>query len=1009
MFNNVKSQLKKVIVIFLIITLSYANIALIGNNIIQGLFSYALEDGQESIDTSNEEVSSDEENENNSEAILEEEEMQLLNIENKDIHKTTISEDGTVEYTENIKVNLDYITETFDVTIEDTLSEFYNSDKTLNEEIVLEYKTTTINKSDLISFLGDEGKIIIKDALTEKILVELTKTGLISQELDLKVEQKFANEESVEEIRSNVTVKEETVEIEYVAKFTNIKIEIENITIEKNETQSQEENEEEIETEEFIIKNIKSISNIEEVENLDYLKSSVKYIINDDIENEKTIDSIIKFKDTITRADLTVDNTEWIVGEANTVNYTITLDTTSEKSELFVNPMFLIELPSSVATINTANSEFTVNNDDGVFTNKKVFTTTVLGKKYVVITLTGEQTSESIQNGNTTIDLTLELNISEDETEGSKITKLYYQNDTVTTYENGSSFDTDEIEISLILNNEPKEEIKESIEIPIQARMISSKENVVKTLEEIKYKIYLENNKTAEVQNIQVIDALPEGVEFKKVVEIVEGNVSQEVDYIYNEETRELIVDLDKIESAIEKQASERTASTVKAGSRILEIAVQAKTLEDGIYSKEIKNLAKVIFDEKEVETNEVTNTISDVFIEIETQENEISINEKDQIVFEVKIINKGLIDVYQLDCVVNFPESIELVMAEYGIAGEEGSISTASGNKYEQSLIDIPAEKTYYIRLTGETGEVDETKDITVTGTVAEKDFSWTTEIVNVPEKPNNPEDPENPNDPSDPENPSDPEDPNNPEDPENPSNPDEPNNPENPSNPNEPGNPNDPENPNIPDNKTDEFDLSLKQYLNKVIVTNSQGTTTYDYTNTDFAKVEIHAKQMNGSKVTLEYKIIVKNEGTIPGYARKIVNYISKDLTFNSDLNKEWFVGNDGNLYSIALIDRLLNPGETAELTIVLEKQMTNENIGTITNIVEIYEATADDNAEDINSIPGDKLEGQNDMSTVQVMIVVKTGTIILYITLAITVIAILGVGFYKVKKVTLKKGGC
>ena len=202
----------------------------------------------------------------------------------------------------------------------------------------------------------------------------------------------------------------------------------------------------------------------------------------------------------------------------------------------------------------------------------------------------------------------------------------------------------------------------------------------------------------------------------------------------------------------------------------------------------------------------------------------------------------------------------------------------------------------------------------------------------------------------------------------------------------------------------------MSLKQYLTKVTVTNSKGTTTYEYKDTNFAKVEIHSKYMNGSKVTLEYKIVVKNEGTISGYARKIVDYMPKDLIFNTELNPDWYLGDDGNIYSVKLIDKLLKPGETAEISIILEKQMTNENVGTITNLVEIYEATNDESVEDVNSIPGDRMEGQNDISKVEVLIVTSTGTIILYTTLAISVLAILGLGFYKIKKVTLnKKGGC
>ena len=165
-----------------------------------------------------------------------------------------------------------------------------------------------------------------------------------------------------------------------------------------------------------------------------------------------------------------------------------------------------------------------------------------------------------------------------------------------------------------------------------------------------------------------------------------------------------------------------------------------------------------------------------------------------------------------------------------------------------------------------------------------------------------------------------------------------------------------------------------------------------------------------MNESTVRLEYKIAVKNEGTISGYVRKIADYMPQDLIFNSDLNSDWYLGDDGNLYSTKFINKLLKPGETAEIKLILEKKMTNENVGTIINVAEIYEATNDEGVEDINSIPGDKLENQNDMSKVEVLIVTSTGTIILYTTLAIVVITILGFGFYKIKKVTLnKKGGC
>ena len=1060
MFNNLNSTLKKVLVVFLIITLTYANLVLIGTNIVQGLFSYALEESEESADANNEEMLDNEEEEDNLEDSSEEESI-LLSIENKDIHKSTI-ESGEVDYTENLNLNLSNRADISNITIEDVSNEFFYIEEQEDEEVVLQYKKTIINKENLLNLLGDEGRLVITDTVTDKVVTELTSEILKSQTIDESVEQKYAieetseeeitdeetveeiseeeitDEEIVEEIRSNVTVTEETVVIEYVVEVTDIRFEFTNITMEQteNETENEEADSEEIAEDEttieetteliLVIENIKNISNINDIDNLDYLEESIKYIIEEDAET--TVDSTIKFKDTVTRASLSVDNTEWILGEANTVNYTITLDTTTEKSELFVNPMFLIELPTSVESINTANSEFTVNNDGGVFTGKKVFTTTVLGKKYVVITLTGEQTAESIQNGNTTINLSLELNVSADETEGNGITKIYYQNDTVTTYENGSSFDTDEVEISLILNNEEKEEIGEEIQDNIQEDMEeenlnvslmvdSSAEEIIKQNEVIDYRISLYNYDLNEVENLVLMDVLPEGVTLEKVVKLVEDE-ENEIEYNYNEETRTISVNIDKLESATEEELQiEETGETgtyITAVPVIIKISVRTNGLEHGIYSKEINNIVKIQKEEKVLEEVTLKNIISDAFLDIQADELSEEMKENEEFIWNLKIENKGLLTSGEININIDIPEEIsprlyeEYVLSETGdqVYKIEGTLNT---NKIEFN-VEIQSKQVYYLMIVGTVGEIEDTKQVSIDTKVDNEEIITPIELVKDEETTGTEENPTQPSDPADPENPNNPNDPSDSTDPENPTNPNDPSDstdPENPTNPNDPSNPTDPENPNV---TTEGFDLSLTQYLNKVTVENAEGTTVYEYTDTNFAKVEIHSKYMNGSKVTLEYKIIVKNNGTIPGYARKIVNYKPEGLEFNQDLNKDWYVGDDGNIYSVALIEKLLNPGETAELTIILTKQMTNEDGGTIKNTVEIYEASNDENVEDVNSIPGDKLDGQNDMSTAQVIIAVKTGTIMLYITLATVVIAIIGLGFYKIKKVTLnKKGGC
>ena len=90
--------------------------------------------------------------------------------------------------------------------------------------------------------------------------------------------------------------------------------------------------------------------------------------------------------------------------------------------------------------------------------------------------------------------------------------------------------------------------------------------------------------------------------------------------------------------------------------------------------------------------------------------------------------------------------------------------------------------------------------------------------------------------------------------------------------------------------------FDLALTKRITKVTVQNSKGTKSYDFDNTELAKVDINGKNLSGSSVIVEYAITVKNEGEVEGYAKKIVDYMPKELEFSTELNNSWYKGNDG-----------------------------------------------------------------------------------------------------------------
>ena len=177
--------------------------------------------------------------------------------------------------------------------------------------------------------------------------------------------------------------------------------------------------------------------------------------------------------------------------------------------------------------------------------------------------------------------------------------------------------------------------------------------------------------------------------------------------------------------------------------------------------------------------------------------------------------------------------------------------------------------------------------------------------------------------------------------------------------------------------------FDLKLDKYISRILVQNSAGTTTREYNNATTAKVELDAKQMNGSNVIIEYNIVVTNVGEVAGYARNIVDYLPSDLEFSSEMNKDWYE-RDNALYTTALGNDIINPGESKTVTLTLTKTMGEDNLVTRNN-AEIYEAYNDLGLEDGNSTPGNNVSGENDTGSADVIVSIRTGGVI-YMTIGV-----------------------
>lgn len=204
------------------------------------------------------------------------------------------------------------------------------------------------------------------------------------------------------------------------------------------------------------------------------------------------------------------------------------------------------------------------------------------------------------------------------------------------------------------------------------------------------------------------------------------------------------------------------------------------------------------------------------------------------------------------------------------------------------------------------------------------------------------------------------------------------------------------------------EKFDLRLDKYISKITrTTPTSGTDIFDYSNEKLTKIEVLKKNLGKSSIVVEYKIVVKNEGAVAGYAKKVVDYLPKGVVFNTELNKDWYLSDNGNVYNTSLENTIINPGETKELTLVLVKQITEDSIGVLNNTAEIYEAYNEQGLKDIDSTPANKVETEDDMSKADIVLGIVTGAqIAIYIILPLVVISLLGFGIFAIRKRVLKK---
>lgn len=204
--------------------------------------------------------------------------------------------------------------------------------------------------------------------------------------------------------------------------------------------------------------------------------------------------------------------------------------------------------------------------------------------------------------------------------------------------------------------------------------------------------------------------------------------------------------------------------------------------------------------------------------------------------------------------------------------------------------------------------------------------------------------------------------------------------------------------------------FDLALRKWVTQAIVTEN-GKTVITETGhkaeddpEEVVKVDLRKSKINDVTVKFNYSIRITNQGEIAGEATEIRDDIPQGLKFVAEDNPDWRV-EDGQIVTDKLAGTTLQPGESAEVEILLTWVNSKDNMGVLINTAEINKDHNDYGAPDIDSTPGNNVPGEDDIDDAPVMLTVKTGnTMIITISLGLGIITILSIGIFEIKRKVL-----
>ncbi len=468
---------RKIIAILIILAIIYANLA----GTAFGIISYALETNVNSINNNvinqniidntmqNQNIINNTTQDEIVDNIPSEEvKEEILTISTSEFFKNTMQELET-EYEEKLNLKINEKKQFNQIEIYDVATQIKSGEEEIVDEqqentniVNIFYKSTKINKSELMSAIGDDGILEIKyTTLTEDTLPE----EVVEQQTENQEPQKgiVTAENGVVEIGLATEADEEgNITIMYPQNTTSLEMKI--------QTQTQITSIEKLEI--VHTRAIEIVENIEEVNLLETTKQIVVTGEEEILNKQESFSMPISYTKTV--AELGIDKTQFSTSVENKVNFTITMYTNELKYDLYKNPYFIIELPKEIKEVSIDNT---------IILNNKYFEVTLSqvgvlnGNKVIAVRLEGEQT-EYTKSTEENIQIAIETTIISEElipTTESTV-NLHYTNEIATTYDGIGNQDTgnSSVDISLVSN---KDIIVETKAVLGETTYTSTKEN----------------------------------------------------------------------------------------------------------------------------------------------------------------------------------------------------------------------------------------------------------------------------------------------------------------------------------------------------------------------------------------------------------------------------------------------------------------------------------------------------------------------------------------------------